>query len=193
MNPNISEMMPRYLCRRTHMDTVIVNQQVLKLKNARRNLLLVIAFTAINVILTAFNASVYFLFSATAPLFLFELGRELAKDLQSDAFLMGGIAVAAGIIILYSICWFFAKRLPAFILVALIIFSLDSLMLIWLVLASGFEVSYFFDIIFHGWVLFCLISGVSAWSKLHRANHGDLHAVLQEAVSSEALNNDSTG
>lgn len=162
------------------MDTAIIKQQVLKFNKARNNLLAVVAFTVINLLLTAFNADIYLLFSATAPQLIFEVGRGLAEELQSNVFLIIGFIVAFVVIILYFICWLFAKRLRAFILVALILFSIDTLIFVLLTLAAGFDVSYLLDIGFHGWILFYLISGVMAWTKLRGVNADDFNAALQE-------------
>ena len=96
--------------------------------------------------------------------------------------------MALGIILLYFICWFFAKRLPAFILVAfiiiiIIIIIIDSLLLIGLILVSGFETAYLLDIAFHGWILLRLVSGVAAWTKLRHVNPNDLKAALPDNIT----------
>jgi len=161
------------------MDTNAIKYQALKFKRARSNLLLAVAFTAANLLLTAFGSDAYLLFSAIVPQFIFEIGRSLAEQLQNSAFMIGGLLIAFFVVALYFVCWIFAKRLRAFILVALIFFSIDSLVFVLLALITEFKASYALDIVFHGWVLFYLISGVMAWSKLRGVSADDFNAALQ--------------
>ncbi|MCL2672034.1 MAG: hypothetical protein FWF10_08355 [Clostridiales bacterium] len=168
------------------MDTAM-KQWAMKFKRARSNLLLVVIFTAANLLLTAFNAGVYMLFSATGPQFVFEVGRGLAEEFQSTAFLVAGLIIAFISIGLYFLCWLLAKRRRAFILVALIFFCIDCLLFVLLLLSGGFEVSYLLDIVFHGWILFSLISGTRAWAKLRGVSAEDLDAALQNPAETAAV------
>ncbi|MCL2507608.1 MAG: hypothetical protein FWF05_00385 [Oscillospiraceae bacterium] len=166
------------------MDTI--KQQTLKFQKARSNLLLVVAFSAVNLLLAAFNSNIYLLFSATAPLFVFEIGQGAAEESQSSAFLVTGLIIAFFVIALYFICWIFAKRLRAFILAALIFFSIDTLIFIFIAFAAGFEISYLLDIVFHGWILFYLIKGTAAWAKLRGVNADDFNFALQKTDAAPA-------
>ena len=65
------------------MDTAVIKQQALKFNRSRNNLLAVVAFTALNLILTAFNANIYLLFSATTPQVVFGIGQSFADELQN--------------------------------------------------------------------------------------------------------------
>ena len=167
------------------MDKIFITQQALKFKKTRSNLLAVVAFTAINLILIAFNAGFYFPFSATAPGLIFEVGRGMAEELQRNVFLIAGLIIAFIVVALYFVCWLLTKRLRGFILAALILFSLDSLMFLAIVFAAGFEISYLLDIAFHGWVLFYLINGVVAWAKLRGVNADDFNAALEPSAPAE--------
>jgi len=162
------------------MDTAMIKQQALKFKNARTNLLMVVVFTTVNLILAAFNAGIYMLFSATIPQLIFETGRIVAEELEINGILIIGLVIAILIISLYFICWLLTKRSRVFILVALIFFSIDSLLFLFLTLAAEFEISFLLDIAFHGWVMFYLINGTIAWAKLRGVSADEYHAVLKE-------------
>jgi len=127
---------------------------------ARANLLAVLAFSAINTILTAVGADMYLLFSASIPLFLTALGKGLATD-PRFSFLFP-ILVAASVILLlpYLFCWLFSKKQPGWMVGVLAYFSMDTVLLLYLAVSSGNFVSFLFDFAFHAWVLYYLILGV---------------------------------
>lgn len=164
------------------MDISTIKQQAIKFEKARSNLLTVIAFTVINLLLRAFNSDFYFLFSLTVPQCTFEVCRDLAEELQNNAFIITGLAIVFVVILSYFLCWFFAKRIRAFILVAFILFSIDSLVFVIIILTTKFDASYLIDIAFQGVILFYLFNGVIAWIKLRGVNHDDFNAALQEVV-----------
>lgn len=163
------------------MDAAEIKKLVLQFNKTRGNLLLVIAFTAVNLFLSAFRADYYLLFSATAPQFIYEVGRSLSQEYQNGAYMTIGLVVAFVVILLYLICWALAKRSRAFILVALILFGVDSILFVYLFLAAGFEASYLLDVAFHVWILYYLISGVIVWARLRGVSADEINAALQEA------------
>ena len=162
------------------MDAIAIQQQLLKFKGARNNLLLVVIFTTINLFLTAFETGFYFLFSATVPQIIFEIGQIIAIDSQNKAFLFGGAIVAFIGIAMYLVCWSLANRFRVAILVALILFSIDTLLCVFFVFTGPFDIMFLVDIAFHIWVLITLIFGVIAWAKLQGVNLGDSNAVINE-------------
>jgi hypothetical protein len=165
------------------MDKNDIKQQVLKFEKARNNLLTVIVFTIINLILTAFDAGISFLFSATLPQVIFEIGKTLDSEIGSSIFMIIGLIIAFIIIITYFVFWILAKRMRVFILVALIFFSVDSLVLLFLVLDMEFNASLLLEIAFHVWILYYLINGVKAWAKIRGVHTDVLNAILQESKS----------
>lgn len=134
---------------------------------SRNNLLLVIAFTTVNVFLLLLNTDLSFLFSATFPIFFVGIGQVFTEQTGSNAFLLIGTVIAFISIALYAVCYFLSKKRKVFILVALVLFVLDTLLLLWLSLLE-FEVSSLIDIAFHVWILYYLIIGVAAWSGLKK-------------------------
>lgn len=126
---------------------------------ARSNLLMVVAFTAVNLILTLVNADLYFLFSATVPQFILGIGYAFESTTA--------IAVAAVIAFLgagvYLLCWWLSKKHRGWMVVALILFALDTLASLGMLLLDG---TMFIDLLFHVWVLYYLISGTVAMVKM---------------------------
>ena len=147
-------------------------------KNTRHNILLVLAFTIINIILRLAAANRYFLFSAYMPHFLVDLGMyyggmyptEYYGEYLSEIIFLGkgffavmlGIALIA--LILYALCWIFAKKHPkGWLIFALVLFSIDTAMML---LMAGISADQIVDYLFHGWVIVSLAKGLSAIKKL---------------------------
>ncbi len=132
-----------------------------KYKNSRSNLLLMIGFTAINIILLAFGSDVMLLFSATVPYLTVLFGIEFENSIA----LLICITLAVINICIYLLCWFFSKKHPAWMIVSLVLFSIDTLVMLGLYLISG-DFSGVLDIAIHIWVMYYLIVGVSTGFKL---------------------------
>ena len=128
--------------------------------SARSNLLLVVGFTAINVVLRLVNADMYFLFSASTPMAFLDIA-----TLTEIPQLMPVAAVLAFIVIgVYLLCWALSKKHPGWLVAALVLFALDTLVLLGLYDVS----SMIFDLLIHAWVLYYLISGAVALRKMKK-------------------------
>ena len=136
---------------------------------SRNNLLAVLAFTCINLVLALTQSDFFFLFSARIPLILLYIDA-YEWTAGSYDFSMFGIIAAFSAVSLYAIFWGVAKKHRAWIIAALVYFSLDILLTVIFVLAAGveFEVFSIIEIAFMAWILFYLISGTRAWSKLRK-------------------------
>lgn len=134
-------------------------------KGARSNLLLMTAFSVVNIVLLILNTGVSFLFSATAPSVLVGVGLIFKEEPTLNA--LGGVCFALGFVIIgiYGLFYWLSKKYKVFMLVSLIFFAIDTLLLLW-VLSLGFEASVLIDIAFHVWVLLSLGRGVWAWTHL---------------------------
>lgn len=156
----------------------------MKYNSARGNLLLVILFTAVNVLLLVANTGSYFLFSAFIPYMLvdegmFYTGRypaEIYEEYFPDMAFLGDnlfyalICVSITILALYFLCWLFSKNNRAgWIVTALVFFSLDTAgYLLYGLLYGMLDVSSIIDVLFHVWVLYYLINGLVANAKLKK-------------------------
>jgi len=168
-------------------DTADLRQQVLKFEKARNNLLVVILFTVVNLLLSAFNTNLNFLFSATLPQFVFEVVKAIDPDTESNIFIIAGLIMAFITIIPYFIFWILTRRARGLILAALIFFGIDSFLLIVLVLDMESKASFLLEIVFHVWILYYLIIGVIAWFKLRDVSKDEFKAILQEIKPSKTI------
>lgn len=127
--------------------------------SARMNLLVMLALTVFNIIMLLTESSYSFPFSATTPIISVGVGYEYAFLTGSNAALYIGIAIAAVIVLLYLLCFILSKKSRAWMLVALVFFSIDTaVVILWTI--TCFASSYIIDIAFHAWVMYYLIMGV---------------------------------
>ena len=164
------------------MKTMDIKQELSTFENARKNLLSVVIFSAVNLVLLAVKADIHMLFSASVPQLVLEFGRFFAQEYQNNAIAIGGFALAVIVIVLYLACWLLSKNTRVFVLFALILFSLDTLVFLAFVFFWGFDTSYILDIAFHGWILIFLIRGTMAWSKLRHAAPDEMAGGLQDGA-----------
>ncbi len=151
-----------------------------KYSSACHNILLVLAFTAINLILLVANSNSYFLFSAYIPYALADIGMFLcgmypaeyyAEFFPGMEFLPKGVfvvtlAIAVVILVLYVLCWIFARKFKSgWLITALVLFSIDTVVLL---IFNGIMIDFILDYVFHAWVIFSLINGLVAYTKLKK-------------------------
>ncbi len=140
-------------------------------KTARANLLLAIIFTLVNIVLFFAQTGNYFLFSATIP-----------YALVINSLVLGGVAVVAALLILvvYLLCYLFSKKSYGWMIAALVLFSLDTLALLYFAFSGDSFADYILDIVFHAYVLFFLILGVRYGRKYPAAEQEILAAAAQQ-------------
>lgn len=155
-----------------------------KFNGARANLLLVVLFSAINIVMLVLNTGSYFLFSATVPYIIGDIAMDWCGKYPAEYYeeLYGGVpaaeelygngvfavllAIAAAVIVLYLVCWFFSKKpRVGFLIFALVLFVIDTVVLFTFYVIN---VGMVLDYVFHAWVIISLISGISAYFKLKK-------------------------
>ena len=129
---------------------------------ARRNLLLMLAITALNLILRITQSNMYFLFSASMPQAALDLGALFEEAGWPGAYAVG-IVLALVSVGLYLLCWFLSKKHRGWMVAALIFFALDTLLMF---LVYEIDGSMIIDVLFHAYVLYFLISGAVAMVKM---------------------------
>ena len=117
--------------------------------NARRMLLLAIVFTVVNMALAFLGSGTYFLFSVF-------LAYMLAVGFGNAV----GIILAALVLAPYVLAYFLSKRKRGWLIAALVMISVDTLLLILLGISSGALLSLAMDFIFHGLLIGLLAIGV---------------------------------
>lgn len=155
------------------------NALMAKFNTARVNLLLVFAFTVVNTILLISGSYTYFLFSASIPYFIADMGMLLSGKYPPEVYVgeLEGMAIfgpsavivfaviAIAIASLYLVCWYFSKKKHEWFTVALVLFIIDTVGMFAL---YGLALESIFDILFHGYVIWSLVSGVKATSELRK-------------------------
>ena len=139
-----------------------------KYNQARGNLMLVVVFTAINVVMLMLNSNTQFLFSAAFPSVAYALGDYLTEYTGIEMFRVGALMLALGNIGLYLLCWFCAKKHRGFMVFALVLFVLDCIAFLSEFVIFEIDASIGMDVVFHVWVLWALISGVIAMASLKK-------------------------
>lgn len=147
---------------------------------SRYNLLLVIAFTVINLILLIAGTDLYFLFSAFIPFFLTDMGmvmsgrypEEFYTDgledliLFGDGFLIAMVIISVVLTGIYLLAYFLSKKnRVGWIIFALVFFGIDT---VGMLILGGISLGTIIDILFHAWVIYYLIVGIVAHFKLKK-------------------------
>lgn len=162
-----------------------------KYQSARHNILLVVVFTLVNIILLVTNSNTYFLFSASIPYYIVDLGMFLCGkypaeyyldvgviDPMSNAFFAVTLVVAAVILVLYLLGWIFSKKpRVGWMIFALVFFVIDTLGMLWWV---GISSDMIIDVVFHGWVIVSLASGIRSYFKLKNLPEEELVPQAEE-------------
>lgn len=133
---------------------------------ARSNLLLMIAFTVVNIALYFFGTGTMMLFSASVPYFSVIFGHVFTLELGSPIFLYAAIAIAVISLVAYLLCWIFSKKSYGWMIFALVLFIVDTLVMGAMYLFILEDVSGILDVLVHIWVLYYLIIGVRRGAQM---------------------------
>lgn len=150
-----------------------------KYTEGRRNIYILLAMTVINLFLLVTNSGRYFLFSASVPYLIADLAMALCGKYPPEyyggeqyALLGDGVfyvmmGVAALLLVMYLLCGIFSgKGRKGWLVFALVLFVLDSAVMVWLWVDMGCSMDSILDLVIHAMVLYSLYSGVSAANKL---------------------------
>ena len=169
-----------------------------KYNASRANLLLLILFTAINLILLVINADFYFLFSAFIPYFMTSMAMLFCGMLPDEYYTDGlegmeffdesvfyiVLAVSVVITLVYLATWIFSsKGRVGWMITALALFSLDTVAMLSL---GGVALDSIIDLLFHIWVIYYLAIGIHAHYKLKNLPPEEEAPTLTEEALSEA-------
>ncbi len=130
--------------------------------SARYDLLIMIVLTVVNIVMMFTGSESMMLFSASIPYYLVGSGYWY----NDKEMLIFGLVVAAVCLIIYLICWIMSKKKYQWLIVATILFILDSAYMAWIYIASGELESGIFDMVIHALVLYYLIAGIITGKKL---------------------------
>ena len=154
-----------------------------KCSAARVNLLLFIAFSAINILMPVFGLNSYFLFSASVPYLIVQIGRvycgmmppEYYADGYSEmvfadkSFFYISLAIAFLVLGIYAVCWICSKKNHLrWMTISLVLLVFDTLILL---LNSG--LNSIIDLLFHIWMIVFIWTGINAYHKLKKLPKDD--------------------
>lgn len=134
---------------------------VRRYRGARNSLLLMMIMTVINTVLAAVGSYTYFVFSDYLSYYLALFGRVYFEELGEPLYLIIGCVAAAIVLLPYLLCWIFSKKRRGWLIAALVLFIIDTLLLVSDAIAY-MDVSYILDIAFHIWLIVELIIGIRA-------------------------------
>lgn len=134
-----------------------------KVNSSRKNLLLMIILTLVNLVLLALDSNTMMLFSATVP--YYSVAIAMASGVQSV--FMITMIFSAIIMILYFLCWKFSQKHYGWMIAALVLFTIDTLCLIALYIILG-EISGILDFIIHIEVIYYIIIGIKYGHRLNQ-------------------------
>lgn len=137
-----------------------------KLSSARHSLLLVVIFTVINLILLLCDGQTYFLFSASVPYYLTLFGMLMDAGAGGSVFTVTALVIAAACLAAYLLCWLLSKKRIGWYVVAMVLFILDTVMLLWMSVSLDILTDNVIDLLIHGWVLVELAQALRAHKKL---------------------------
>ena len=160
-------------------DLPIRMQLDMKYRNARVSLLLVVAFTFINMVMRVSQVSSYWLFSANIPFFLTDLGMYFGGMYANPTegmiesgfgslgvdFFYGMLAVSILIVGGYFLAWLMsANGHIGWMIGALVAFALDTVFVLVTPIFDlyGINVDFVFDLLLHAYVLYALVDGILA-------------------------------
>lgn len=162
-----------------------------KYNSSRNNLLLVVAFTVINLVLLLTGSTTYFLFSASIPYYLPFFGMMYTGKLPAEYYegladfqpypttVLTVLTVMAVIFIaVYLLCWLLSKKHGfGWLVAALVAFIADT---IFMFVVVGFSTDMILDVVFHVWVIVSLFTGISAAVKLKKLPPEEQNPVAYE-------------
>lgn len=144
-------------------------------RNARMNLLLMMLLTAVNVALALLGEDTYYLFTNYLAYLLGVYAAAFYSISGDSAYIVVGIVLPLLVLLPYFLCWLLSKKRRGWMIAALVLFSLDTALLL-LDALTDFAAANLLDIVIHGLMLFYLIRGV-----IHS------RAALSEEPTPEAL------
>ena len=142
--------------------TSTLDAHIKRYSSARADLLIMIVLTVVNIVLMFFGSETMMLFSASIPYIAVGMGYWNADN----EMLIFGIIVAIVSLLLYFLCWLMSKKKYQWLIVAAVLFVIDSAATIWLYASSGEISSGIFDMVIHALVLYYLVVGIITGKKL---------------------------
>lgn len=135
-----------------------VNNEEMKYTRARHSLLLVVILSIVNMFSLVF-ADTYYLFSSYITLSITATGGYMYLESGEAVLLIGTIALGIISLVPYLLCWIFSKKKVGWLIAALVLFALDTLLLL-IDAVSMLEATFILDLVIHILVVVELVIAV---------------------------------
>ena len=147
----------------------------------RYAILLIVAFTVINLLMLVSQTFAYFLFSANLPYLLVDFGMyfggaytnvdpalyEQGFGALGMGFFYGMLAATVALLATYFVCWLCSsERCGRCLVTALVLFAIDTVVMLASLLISEFNAAFVIDLACHAILLFLLVDGIRADRQL---------------------------
>jgi len=179
-----------------HTGPVLSERQVLEQKftRSRYDLLLLVAFTLLNIVMLLLKSDTYLLFAASIPYYLVFYGMLFTGKFPADwyggeieeytifnnTFFVITLILALVCLVFYVSFWYFSRKGGAgWLITALVFVVLDTVGMFLLV---NFDPSMLLDVLFHGWIIFELAVGVSSAKRLKKLPPEEELPPMEDAV-----------
>lgn len=145
-----------------------------QVSGGRYAMLIVIGFTAANLLVLLLNTREFYLFAASVPYYLTLLAKGLDNGFLWDWTVNGrytwtAVALSAGILAVYLLLYFLSGKRALLLWTAFGLFVVDTLAFFAAsLLLMGSLIANVMDLFIHGWVLYQLYNGARAAGKLPR-------------------------
>lgn len=145
----------------------------IRIKQAASSILLVAIMTVVNILLFVFGADVYFIFTAYIPYVLGIIGVQYIEGVEGYLSKNPGmgiffLSIAAVITIVYFICFALAKKKNGWLIAGTVLFTVDTLFLLYDMFMSAEPVSFLLDVFIHALILAEMYWGITAIVKLKK-------------------------
>ena len=158
-------------------------------KNGRGSMILIAILSLINMILVFVQADLYFTFSMISPTIFYSIGMDYYFALGFHPLTLVFFSIAVMPVVIFFLMYFLSKKQTWPVIVSVVIFSLDTLFLLWILLADLEGIAYYiFDIIFHVWALVSLIGLLR--TKLKMQNLQSQRSFITTNTQVNPYNND---
>lgn len=146
------------------------------IRTARYNLVVVMAFTVLNLVMLLAGSGRYFLFSSTIcyylPFFGYMFDLYTVSTYTLTGLVLGLVPLAA-----YLLFWLLSLKNDRWLIPATALFALDTLALVGIVLMTGNIIGMILPAIVYAWVIITLVRAVLAGERLRK-----LPAVIPEEL-----------
>ena len=137
------------------------------IQKGRLNLLIAVILSLVNVVALLLGTSWEFPFSASMPQIIIILSDGLSQGLELASVYLIGIIFALLLIGFYFGMYLLSKKSIVGMIVATILFCIDTLFVAFSALAFG-ATDLIINVLFHAWVLYYLFSSLRAYNKLKK-------------------------